>query len=64
METLMSETMKKAIDNIESIISVMITDMSIGASYVRSNSTSCLDMIMLKKELEARLPNTAMAKKK
>jgi hypothetical protein len=50
----MSEVVDKAIDNIESIISVMITDMSIGASYVRSNSTSCLDMIMLKKELEAR----------
>lgn len=43
-----------AIENIESIIDVMINDMSIGASYVRANSTPCLDMIMLKKELEAR----------
>ena len=39
-----------AIENIESIIS----DMSMGASYVRTSSSPCLDMIMLKKELEAR----------
>jgi len=50
----MSEKLSKAIDNLESIIDVMINDMSIGASYVRANSTPCLDMIMLKKELEAR----------
>ncbi|MBC8550311.1 MAG: hypothetical protein H8D23_11770 [Candidatus Brocadiales bacterium] len=43
-----------AIENIESIISVMINDMSMGASYVRTSSSPCLDMIMLKKELEAR----------
>lgn len=53
---MMSERETKAIENLESIISVMINDMSIGASYVRTNASSCLDMINLVDKIQARIP--------
>jgi len=47
---------RKAIENLESIISVMINDMSIGASYVRTNASSFLDMINLFDKIQSRIP--------
>jgi len=46
------ETLDKAIDQIDGMIKVMISDISLGASYTRANSTACLDMIKLVKELK------------
>lgn len=56
------EVMETAIANVEQIIEVAIKDMAMGASYVRAQSSSCLDMINLKKELQARLPKDKPAK--
>jgi len=56
------EILDKAIQQIENMIQVMVKDISIGASYTRVNSTACLDMINLKKELEDR--RAAIAPKK
>ena len=54
MSEVSNEVIDKAIAAIESIISVMVKDMAMGASYVRNNSAQCFSMIMLQKELEAR----------
>jgi cell division ATPase FtsA len=45
------EQIEKAIDQIEHMIGVMISDIALGASYTRVNATACLDLINLKKEL-------------
>ena len=39
------QTLEKAIDQINGMINVMISDISLGASYTRANSTACLDML-------------------
>lgn len=48
------EIMEKAINQVESMIVVMISDMALGASYTRMSATSCLDLINLSKELQIR----------
>ena len=48
-----NERLDKAIDQIDSMVSVMISDIGLGASYARVNSTACLDMLNLKEKLQS-----------
>ena len=65
MKMVNQETLDKAIDQIDGMIKVMISDISLGASYTRANSTACLDMIKLVQELKAmRTPKSKVSKQK
>ena len=55
------QTLEKAIDQING----MISDISLGASYTRANSTACLDMIQLVQELKLmKAPKPKVSKQK
>ena len=59
-----NERLDKAIDQLGSMIQVMVSDIGLGASYTRVNSTACLDMIHLKEKLELmKKPVTKKVKK-
>mgnify|MGYP003624605021 FL=1 len=65
MKMVNEQTLEKAIDQINGMINVMISDISLGASYTRANSTACLDMIQLVQELKLmKAPKPKVSKQK
>ena len=59
-----NERLDKAIEQLDSMVSVMISDIGLGASYARVNSTACLDMLNLKEKLESMKKPTVTKGKK